>query len=151
MQRKGKVEALARMDLFRPDQIDHLRQKTADWCGTAVKVNVSEEQLLSLEFYVVRNADIAYVAAGPRGADRLHHRLLSADALQYRIRADTLRQILDAGHAFITALRHDFRSTKLHSNLLSLLVTAHGDDPFPPHALSADPNHQTYPTLPNHT
>jgi hypothetical protein len=72
-----------------------------------MKVNVREEQLLTLEFHAVRNADITDVATWSGGADRLHHRLLRADALQYRIRPHILRQILDAGHTFITALRHD--------------------------------------------
>src|SRR5260370_8345487 len=110
-----------------------------------MKVDVREEQLLTLEFDPVRNADIADVAAGPRGAARLHHRLLSADPLQYRIRADTLRQILDAAHAFITALRHDVRSTKLHTKLLSLPLTAPDDEPSPPHPLPRDTTHQTSP------
>src|SRR5712692_5494107 len=73
IQREGKVEDFAGIDLFRPDQIDELRQKVADWCGTAMKVNVREEQLLSLEFHVMRNADIADVATLSCGADRLHH------------------------------------------------------------------------------
>jgi hypothetical protein len=61
IQREGKVEDLARVNHFRPYQIDRLREKAADWCGGAVKVNVREEQLLTIEFYIVRNADIAEV------------------------------------------------------------------------------------------
>jgi len=64
--------------------------------------------------------------APPMSRIRRHHRLLSADALRYRIRAHTFRQILDAGHPFITALRHDIRSTRLQSELLSVFVPAHG-------------------------
>src|SRR5258708_3300103 len=107
-----------------------------------MKVNVSEKQLLTLQFYVVRNVDLADVAAGSRGVDRLHHRLLSADALQYRICPHTLRQILNADHAFVTALRHDICRAKLQSKLLSLLVTAHGDDPFRPHLLRGEHSQQ---------
>src|SRR6266852_2624784 len=109
-----------------------------------MKVDVREEQLLSLEFYVVRNADIAYVAPGPRGADRLHHRLLSADALQNCVCPETLRQILDADHTFITALRHDVCRAKLQSELLSFFVPAHGDDPFRAHLPGGEHGQQTY-------
>src|SRR6266566_5860177 len=109
-----------------------------------MKVDVREEQLLSLEFYVVRNADIAYVAPGPRGADRLHHRLLGADALQNCVCPETLRQILDADHTFITALRHDVCRAKLQSELLSFFVPAHGDDPFRAHLPGGEHGQQTY-------
>src|SRR5437016_722423 len=108
-----------------------------------MKVNVGEEQFLTFEFHAVRNADIAYVATGPRGADRLHHRLLSADALQYRIRTYTLRQILDAGHTFITALFYDVGRAELQSKLLSLFMAAHGDDPFCPHLPGGEHSQQT--------
>src|SRR5260370_7856561 len=97
-----------------------------------MKVDVREEQLLALEFYVVRNADIAYVAPGPRGANRLHHRLLSADALQNCVCPETLRQILDADHTFITALPHDVCLAKLHTELLSFFLPPHAAHPFHP-------------------
>src|SRR5260370_22560690 len=109
-----------------------------------MKVDVREEQLLSLEFYAVRNADIADVATWSSGADRLHHRLLSADALQNRVCPHTLRQILDAGHTFITALRHDLCRAKLQSELLSFFVPAHGDDPFRAHLPGREHGQQTY-------
>src|SRR6266576_5555540 len=109
-----------------------------------MEVDVREKQLLTLEYHAVRNADIAYVATGPRGADRLHHRLLSADALQYRIRADTLRQILDAGQTFITALCHDVGRAKFQSEHLAFFVPAHGDDPFRAHLPRGEHGQQTY-------
>src|SRR5205807_7537624 len=98
-----------------------------------MKVDVREEQLLTVEFHAVRNADIADVATWSSGADRLHHRLLSADALQNRVCPHTLRQILDAAHTFIAALRDDVRRAKLQSEFLPRLVAAHGDDPFRAH------------------
>src|SRR5712692_5463936 len=98
-----------------------------------MKVDVREEQLLTLEFHAVWNSDIADVATWSSGADRLHHRLLSADALQNRVCPHTLRQILDAGHTFITTLLHDVCRAKLQSELLSFSVPAHGDDPFRAH------------------
>ena len=48
-----------------------------------MQVNEIKEQLLSVEFNAVRDADVADVPAGPRGFDRLHHRLLGADAFQH--------------------------------------------------------------------
>src|SRR5712692_2521167 len=109
-----------------------------------MKVDVREEQLLTLEFYAVRNADIADVTTWSSGADRLHHRLLSADALQNRLCSHTLRQILDAGHTFITALRHDVCRAELQSELLSFFVAAHGDDPFRAHLPGGEHGQQTY-------
>jgi hypothetical protein len=49
--------------------------------GGAVQVDVGEEQFLARQFDVVRDADVADVAAGAGGTDGLHHRLLSADCL----------------------------------------------------------------------
>src|SRR5216683_2129424 len=104
-----------------------------------MKVDVREEQLLTLEFYAVRNADIADVTTWSSGADCLDHRLLSADALQNRVCSHTLRQIVDAGHTFITALFHDVGRAELQSKLLSLFMAAHGDDPFCPHLPGGEP------------
>src|SRR5713101_5809311 len=132
------------MDLSRPDQIDQLREEAADWCGAAMKVDVREEQLLTLEFHTVRNADIADVATWSSGPDRLHHRLLGADALQNRICPHTLRQILDAGHTVITALLHDVCRAKLQSELLSFFVAAHGHDPFRAHLPGGEHGQKTY-------
>src|SRR5713101_1694527 len=109
-----------------------------------MKVDVREEQLFTLEFHAVRNADIADVATWSSGADRLHHRLLSADALQNRVCPHTLRQILDAGHTFITALRHDLCRAKLQSELLAFFVPTHGDDPFRVHLPRGEHGQQTY-------
>src|SRR5437660_5722211 len=109
-----------------------------------MKVDVREEQLLTVEFYAVRNADIADVATWSSGADRLHHGLLRADALQNRVCPHTLRQILDAGHTFITALLHDVCRAKLESELLSFFVPAHGDDPFRAHLPGGEHGLQTY-------
>src|SRR6267143_5836866 len=109
-----------------------------------MKVDVREEQLLTLEFHAVRNADIADVPTWSSGADRLHHRLLSADALQNCVCPETLRQILDADHTFIAALRHDLCRAKLQSELLSFFVPAHGDDPFRAHLPGRKHGQQTY-------
>src|SRR5258708_20029728 len=109
-----------------------------------MKVDVREEQLLTLEFHAVRNADIADVATWSSGADRLHHRLPSADALQNRVCPHTLRQILDAGHTFITALLHDVCRAKLQCELLSFFMPAHGDNPFRPHLPGGEHSQQTH-------
>src|SRR5437879_3344708 len=93
-----------------------------------MKVDEREEQLLTLEFHVMRNADIVDVATGPGGADRLHHRFMGADALQHRICAYTLRHVFNTSYALISAFRHDIGHAEFQSKLLSLFMTAHGDD-----------------------
>ena len=65
------------------------------------------EQFLAVEFYSVRDADVAQIPAFAGGTDRLHHRLLSPNTFQNRVRTDSLSQLLDAGHALITTLGHD--------------------------------------------
>src|SRR5216683_133804 len=40
----------------------------------------------------MRHADVAHIAAASRGAYRLRHRLLSADALEHRVSANTASQ-----------------------------------------------------------
>src|SRR6266581_8727165 len=114
-----------------------------------MKVNVGEEQFITVEFHAVRNADITDIATGSRGADRLHHRLLSADTLQNGVCPHTPRQILNAGHTFITALLHDVCRAKLQSELLSLFVAAHGDDLFRAHLPGGEHGQQTYGSVAN--
>ena len=48
-----------------------------------MQVHVREEQFRAIEPHAMRHADVADVAAGPGRVDRLHHRLLRADALQH--------------------------------------------------------------------
>ena len=103
--------------------------------GAAVEVDVGEEQFLAIEFDPVRDADVAHVAARAGGADRLHHRLLRADALEHRVGADSLGQVLDAGHALVAALGHDVGRAEFAGELLPRLVTAHRDDPLGTHLL----------------
>ena len=76
----------------------------------------------------MRHTDVTDIAARTRGVDRLHHRLLRADALQYRIGTDSLGQFLDARNTFIAALSHNVSSTKFACELLARCVTAHRND-----------------------
>jgi hypothetical protein len=52
----------------------------------------------------VRHTDATYVPARACGIDRLHHRLLGANALHYRIGTNSRRQ----GAAFTEFRRRDF-------------------------------------------
>src|SRR6266487_1501247 len=54
---QGQVEHLAGIDFPVPDQIDQLGQEAAHRCGTAVKVDVAEEQVLSFELDPVGDPD----------------------------------------------------------------------------------------------
>src|SRR5438309_2339615 len=87
-------------------------------------MDVGVEQLLAVEADTVRHADVAHVTATASALDRLHHRLLRTDTLQHRVRTDSIGQLLDSLHTFITALRHDIgdrKSTRLNSSHSSTL------------------------------
>lgn len=92
--------------------------------------NVREEELLRVERDPVRNADVAHRRARTRGTDCLHDRLRGADALEHRVRADSVGQLLHASDAVVAALGHDVRRAELAGELLPRRVTAHRDDPF---------------------
>src|SRR4051812_43301275 len=92
---------------------------------TAEQTDVAEEQIRAIECHTVRHADIADRTARPRAPDRLHHRLLSADALEHRIGADAVRELLNPFNALVAALRDDVGRTELARELLAGLVAAH--------------------------
>src|SRR5438270_7491806 len=100
-----------------------------------MEVHVREEQLLAVEGDTVRHANIADIASGACGADRLHHGLLRADAFQCRVRADSIRQFLDASNACITALAEKIRGAKFASELLARRVAADGEEWLGSHVL----------------
>lgn len=76
-----------------------------------MEMNVSIKELFSVEFDSVWDADVAHVATTASGLDRLHHRLLGADALQHRVRTDSVGELFNAGHALVTALRNGVSRT----------------------------------------
>src|SRR5204863_3029599 len=73
VERQGEIEDLAGVDLAVAHQVDQLGQEAAYGGGTAVQVDMGEEQLLTLELNPMRDSNIAYVASRARGMDRLHH------------------------------------------------------------------------------
>jgi hypothetical protein len=64
------------------------------------------------------------------GADGLRHRLLGADGLDDRVRAEPVREVLDAGDALVAAFGDDVGRTEVQGELLPGLVAAHRDDPL---------------------
>ena len=66
----------------------------------------------------VGDADVADVAAGPGGADGLHHRLLGADGLDDGVRAEAVGEVLDAGDALVAAFLDDVGGAELEGELL---------------------------------
>src|SRR5438445_2916625 len=79
--------------------------------------------------------------------DRLHHRVLGAHTLQHGVGADSMRQLLDAGHALVTALADDVGRAKFASELLPRLVRTHRDDPLSPICLAeSTPSRPTAPS-----
>jgi hypothetical protein len=103
IKRQGQVEHLAGVDFSVPHPVNQFGKVAAYRGGATVEVDVSEEELLAIELDPVRDADLAHGAAPARGTDRLHHRLLRTDTLQYRVRTDSVGQLLDAGHALVAA------------------------------------------------
>src|SRR5690242_11316039 len=75
-EREREIEDLARLDRTIEHKVDEMRQIAARRCGPAVQMRVREEQLRAVELDAVRDADVADVAAGTRGVDRLPHGLL---------------------------------------------------------------------------
>jgi hypothetical protein len=97
VERQREVEHLAGVDLPVAHEPDQLGQVLAHWRGAAVQGDMLEEQLLPVERDPLRDADVAHVPALTGGMDRLHHRFLGADALQHRVGAEALGQILGYG------------------------------------------------------
>src|SRR5215203_1231337 len=128
LQRQSQVEDLTGLDLPVPDQLDKLGQKAPNRGGTAVQVHMREEELLPGDLHVVEHAHEPDVTACPRGADGLHHRLLRADGLHDRVRAEPAGELLDPLCALLAALGHDLGRAELPGEPLAGLVAAHRDD-----------------------
>src|SRR3712207_6718643 len=84
----------------------------------------------------------ADVAAGARGVDGLHHRLLGADGLDHGVRAAPVRELLDRGDAGVAALLDDVGGAVLARQALACVVAAHGDDPLRPELLGSEHGEQ---------
>ena len=98
-----------------------------------MKSNVPKEQVCTIEFCSVRYADVADGSTRTRGSDHLRHRLLCADTFEHRVRADALREFFEVRHTVLAALGHDVGHSERARELLTRLVTAHGDDAFCTH------------------
>src|SRR5256885_17196650 len=59
LERQGEIEDLAGVDLAVAHQVDQLGQEAAYRGGTAVQVDMGEEQLLTLELNPMRDSNIA--------------------------------------------------------------------------------------------
>src|SRR3954470_13249734 len=132
-ERQRQVEHFAWVNLVVEDQGDQFRKIAAHGCGATEKTDVPEEQVGTIERYAVRDADVADRSAGSRGPDRLLHRLLSANALEDRISADAVRQLLDPLDPVVAAFGDDVSGAELACELLARLVAAHRDDAFGTH------------------
>src|SRR5256886_993513 len=124
------VEHLAGVDLPVPYEVDQRGQVAAHRGGTAVEVNVGEEQSLAVQLDPVRNTDIGDVPALASGADRLLHRFLCPNALKHRVSTNSIGHVHDLGYALVAALSHDVCRAEFACELLPRLVTAHRDDPL---------------------
>src|SRR6266568_9528761 len=111
--RQSQVKDFAGIDLFVPHQPDEIGQVATHWCWSTVEMNVGKEQLLTVQFDTVWNADVTYVATGARRTNRLHHGFLRAHAFQHRVSTDSVCQFLDATHSLFTSLGHDLGRTEL--------------------------------------
>jgi hypothetical protein len=133
-----EVEDPARVDLAVPDEVDELGQEAAHRGRPSVNVRKAPEQVHPVQCDAVSDADEADVAAGARGVDGLHHRLLRADGLDHGVRAEPVREFVDGGHAGVAALLDDVGRTVLASQALARFVAAHGDDPLRAELLGSD-------------
>jgi hypothetical protein len=95
-----------------------------------MQVDVGEEQLVTGQRDIVRDADIADVATRAGSPDGLHHRLLGPDRLDYRVRTEPTGEVFDPGDAILTAFGHDVGGTKLSGERLPRLMPAHRNDPL---------------------
>src|SRR5215212_3432752 len=143
LQRQAQVEDFAGVDLPVPDQVDKLGQEAPHRGGTAVQVHVREEELLPRDLHVVEHTDEPDVTAGPRRADGLHHRLLRADGLDDRVRAEPAGELLDPFRALLAALAHDLGRAELPGEPLAGLVAAHHDDPLRTELLGGEHREQS--------
>jgi hypothetical protein len=73
-------------------------------------MDVGPEQLAPGQLHVVENANETDMPAGPGRAHGLHERLLGADRLNNRMRAQSVGEFLDPGHTFIATLFDDVGS-----------------------------------------
>src|SRR3989440_7161813 len=139
-----QVEHLAGVDLPVPYEVDQLGQVAAHRGGTAVEVNVGEDQSLAVKLDPMRNADIGDVPALASAADRLQHRFLRPNALKHRVSTNSIGHVHDPGDALVAALNHDVGRVECAGELLPRSVPAHRDDalctPLPggEHAEEAD-------------
>src|SRR5438270_13766506 len=102
-----QVEYFAGVDLPVPHQVDQLGQVATHRGGTAVEVNVGEEQSLAVELDPVRNAAEGDVPPLACGVDRLNHRLLCPNALTHGVSTNSIGHVHDLGYALVAALSHD--------------------------------------------
>src|SRR5215212_6310078 len=122
LQRQLQVKDLSRVDLTIPYQVYQLGQEAAYRRRAAVQMHLRKEQLLAGQLHAVRDAYVAYMTTGPRGADRLHHRLLGADRLYGRVRAEPVSELFDLRNSLVTALGEDIGCTELAGKALALRV-----------------------------
>src|SRR2546425_174340 len=149
IQRQCQVEYFSWIALPLPDQVDQLWEEMAHWRRTTVEVDVSEKQFLTVQFHSVRHADVPHMAAFTRSMDRLHHRFLGADALQHRVRTNSVGKLLYPVHTLITALRHDVSRAKLAGELLPRIATAHRDDPSCSHLTGGEHTKESHRAVTN--
>ena len=103
-----------------------------------MQVNMREEELPPRDLHVVKHTDESHMPAGPSGMDGLHHRLLSADCLDGRVRAKSIREVLDPCHTFIAALGDNVGCAELQREFLPIRVAAHRDDALRTHLLGRE-------------
>jgi hypothetical protein len=102
-----------------------------------MEVHVRKKQFLAVELDTVRDADIAHIPVVARGTNRLPHRLLSANALQNRVRTGSIGQLVDASDAFFTVGQAPASLLKACSRLMELLDTPE-DIPFLSHLIQRE-------------
>src|SRR3954470_24524878 len=142
LERERQVEDLAGVDLAVQDELDQLRQEATNGGWAAKQVHLGEEELEAVNRDAVADTDEADVSSGPRGVDRLHHRLLRADRFDHGVRAEAVGELLYAGAPFVAAFFDDVGRSVEARELLPFRVARHSDDPLSTELLRGENSHQ---------
>src|SRR5690554_267524 len=126
---KLQVEDAARVDGAREHLLHELLDVTAHGGDSAAHADVALKETPHGQLGATSgHADVAHHAAGPRGANRLVHRLLRADTLEHAVGADPIEELADASDPLVATLRHDVGRAELAGDLLAVFVARHRDN-----------------------
>src|SRR6185295_14948281 len=114
-----------------------------------VEMDVGKEQLQARNVDAMADANETHVSAPTRGVNRLHRRLVRADGLDHRVRAEPAGELLDPGDAFVAALLDDVARAVEARLFLALRVMRHRNDPLGAKLPCSEHTHETHGPITN--